>query len=318
MPVRFETSEEDPWLNAVVIRAASDAAARRRDRAAARARPARLPLSRRRRARRRAPCLRVAVAARAARRARAGRTTRRRGRTSTSMPSCSAISTAAPQAATESASRRRGHERDGEREQHGGGLHGRLSASSPLHSPQIENGESRSPWKPSVRSQNMRRSPPSEHRQHRDGAASANASAKATNDTGPGPQRGSARRVARRAREQRRRARAARTSSGRRARRIAPRAGGRPRRPAASRRAAARRARRCVFVERGVERERERRPRVGEHDPERRAADAPAEQEQAERSSAGRRRSPRRARRAGRPSAAPRQELLERARRRSS
>ena len=48
MPVRFETSEDDPWLNAVVIRGVVRSPARRRDRAAARARPARLPLSPRR------------------------------------------------------------------------------------------------------------------------------------------------------------------------------------------------------------------------------------------------------------------------------
>ena len=48
MPVRFEPSEDDPWLNARRDPRCVRAAARRRDRAGARARPARLPLSRRR------------------------------------------------------------------------------------------------------------------------------------------------------------------------------------------------------------------------------------------------------------------------------
>ena len=47
MPVRFETSDEDPWLNAVRRSAASQPLRADGDRAGAAARSARLPLSRR-------------------------------------------------------------------------------------------------------------------------------------------------------------------------------------------------------------------------------------------------------------------------------
>ena len=108
MPVRFETSEDDPWLNGRRDHAPR-ADARRRRSSRCCARPARA-------------CAELHAApqargsARAARPSRAGRTTRCRGRTSASRR---AGARSAPRRAARrarSTSRRRGHERDDDRE----------------------------------------------------------------------------------------------------------------------------------------------------------------------------------------------------------
>ena len=91
MPVRFETTDEDPWLNG---RGSSADAATRRARCA---RPRSTALAR-------APRGRASSATSTSGR----RTTRCRGRTSATTPSCSAMSTAALSAASPTRSRRRG------------------------------------------------------------------------------------------------------------------------------------------------------------------------------------------------------------------
>ena len=93
------------------------------------------------------------------------------------MPSCSAISTAAPQAAIWISVGRRGHTPTASASRTAPICTAVWSVSSPPHRPQIENGDSRSRWNAIVWSQKIRRSPPRITGSIAIAAVSANASA---------------------------------------------------------------------------------------------------------------------------------------------